>query len=118
MAKIMDSPKEIGCRIRALRQKHGKTQTYFADMLYISPSYLALIESGKRTPTVEVLAQISNLCDVSVDFLLFGKQSSQRDINQKTFQRLTTSYSPADIERSLQLAEYYLQMESHKKKPV
>lgn len=115
MAKVLDSPKEIGSRIRTLRKKHGKTQTYFADMLYISPSYLALIESGKRTPTVEVLAQISNLCDVSVDFLLFGKTSSQGDKNQKTFQRLAATYSSEDIEHSLQLAEYYLQMESHKK---
>ena len=36
-----------GERIRKLRLKKNKTQAYFADILYISPSYLALIEAGK-----------------------------------------------------------------------
>jgi len=111
MSKVLNSPKEIGCRIRTLRKKQGKTQAYFADLLYISPSYLALIESGKRTPTVEVLAQISHICDVSVDYLLFGEPSSQYDLNQRTFQRLAAAYPPADVERALRLAEYYLKME-------
>ena len=50
MNNIILNPKELGERIRKLRFKRNKTQSYFADMLYISPSYLALIESGKRVP--------------------------------------------------------------------
>lgn len=112
MSKLLNSPKEIGSRICALRKKQEKTQSYFADLLFISPSYLALIESGKRTPTIEILAQISNLCDVSVDYLLFGDATSLQDSNQKTFQRLASSYSPDLIEHALHLAECYLKMES------
>lgn len=112
MAKLLNSPKEIGRRIRALRKKQGKTQSYFADLLYISPSYLALIEAGKRTPTVEVLAQISGLCDVSVDYLLFGTPLDQYDLNEKTFQRLTDTYAPSEMRQALQLAEFYLQMKN------
>lgn len=115
MAKLLNSPKEIGSRIRSLRKKQGKTQTYFADLLYISPSYLALIESGKRTPTVEVLAQISNICNVSVDYLLFGEPSEHFDSNQKTFLRLSADYPSEGIEHALQLAEFYLRMEFMKK---
>lgn len=37
----------LGERIRKLRLKKNKTQAYFADILYISSSYLALIEAGK-----------------------------------------------------------------------
>lgn len=103
---------EIGARIRALRKASNKTQTYFADLLYISPSYLALIESGKRAPSIEILALISNICDVSVDYILFGKEDDIENTNAKTFQRITSVYSPRDIEKALKLVEYYLSMES------
>ena len=55
MNNIILNPKELGERIRKLRFKRNKTQSYFADMLYISPSYLALIESGKRVPNLDLL---------------------------------------------------------------
>lgn len=105
---------EMGQRIKKLRLEQQKTQTYFADMLYISPSYLALIESGKRTVTIDVLAQIANVCNVSTDYLLFGTPVSQTDLNQKNFQGLTDKYSPNDISKALQLSEYYLKLESSK----
>lgn len=104
---------EMGQRIKKLRLKQKKTQTYFADMLYISPSYLALIENGKRTATIDVLAQIANVCNVSTDYLLFGTPVSQTDLNKKTFQGLTDKYSPQDISKALQLSEYYLELEKN-----
>ena len=54
-----------GERIRKLRLKKNKTQAYFADILYISPSYLALIEAGKRVPNLDVLVHIAEITDVS-----------------------------------------------------
>ena len=54
----------MGKRIRALRQAQNKTQGAFADMLHISTSYLALIEQGKRTASLDIIAQISVVCSV------------------------------------------------------
>lgn len=102
---------EMGMRIKLLRNKQKKTQKYFADMLYISPSYLALIEQGKRTITIDVLAQIAKVCDVSTDYLLFGNNSDTATQNLKTFQRLTDSYSPEKIQKALKLSEFFLSME-------
>ena len=48
MSDFILDPQKLGERIRSLRLKMNKNQSYFADMLYISSSYLALIESGKR----------------------------------------------------------------------
>ena len=62
----------LGERIRKLRLKKNKTQAYFADILYISPSYLALIEAGKRVPNLDVLVHIAEITDVSIDYLVFG----------------------------------------------
>lgn len=98
----------MGERIKLLRLKQNKTQKYFADMLYISPSYLALLEQGKRTATLDVLAQIAKVCDVSTDYLLFGDRYEQTDTNLKTFQRLSESYSSNEVANALKIAEYYL----------
>ena len=66
------NPAAIGERIRRLRLKQNKTQSYWADMLFISPSYLSLIEDGKRIPKLEVLIQLARVGQVSLDYLVFG----------------------------------------------
>lgn len=99
---------EMGARIKKLRTDQNKTQKYFADMLFISPSYLTLIEQGKRTVTIDVLAQLAKVCDVSVDYLLFGISYEQTENNYRTFQRLSEKYPTHEIKNALRLAEYYL----------
>lgn len=103
---------EMGHRIRHLRTKQKKTQKYFADMLYISPSYLALIERGKRTVTLDVLAQIAKVCDVSTDYLLFGNSTTDNDSNAKALQRLMASYPAHKVSNALKLAEFYLSIDN------
>lgn len=108
---------KIGARIRKLRKKQGKTQSYYADLLYISPSYLALIESGKRVPSIEVLIQIAKTCDVTIDYLIFGDERTTydpQDYIQLMFRRLCDTYSSKQIEKALLLAEYYLLLEDEK----
>lgn len=100
---------ELGQRIRSLRLKRNKSQNYLADMVYISPSYLALIESGKRIPNIEVLVQIARFMDVSLDYLIFGEDDTLSPL-QKAFDRLTSLYSPDEIKKALRLAECYLQL--------
>lgn len=107
----------MGERIKRLRKKQNKTQKYFADMIFISPSYLALIEQGKRTVTIDVLAQIAKVCDVSTDYLLFGSSDIQCDSNFKILQRLSECYSSEKIKKSLLLAEYYLNLEETSSTP-
>lgn len=71
MNNIILNPQELGERIRALRFKCNKTQVYFADMLYISPSYLALIESVKRVPNLDLLIHIAKFTDSLLLSLFF-----------------------------------------------
>ena len=101
----------IGNRIRLLRQKLQITQYAFADMLFISPSYLALIESGKRLPTLEILAQAAKLGHVTVDFLLFGELPSETQELQSWLLALTDRYPADRVEKALALAEFYLELE-------
>ena len=109
MAEFIVNAKDIGIRIRTLRLKQNKTQSYYADLLYISPSYLALIEAGKRIPNIDVLVRISTIADVSLDYIIFGKDDSL-DSEQKAFDRLRSSYPETDVKKALKLAEFYLKL--------
>lgn len=113
MSDFVINPIDIGKRVRQLRLKQNKTQCYYADMLYISPSYLALIESGKRLPTIEVLIHISKVADVTLDYLVYGDDTNMDSI-QKTFDRLRATYSDNDIKNALRLTEYYLELINNK----
>lgn len=103
--------KALGERIRSLRLKRNKTQAYFADVLYISPSYLSLIEDGKRIPNLDVLVHISELTNVSLDYLIFGDESDA-DSLAFTIQRFSKAYPKRKVEQALRLAEYYLKLEN------
>ncbi len=109
MTDFSINPAAIGERVRSLRKKQGKMQAYYADMLYISASYLALIESGKRLPTVDVLAQIARVGGVTIDYLVFGDKTSL-DEEQETFNRLRSSYPKEELDKALKLAEFYLKL--------
>lgn len=110
MTNFSINPVEIGARIRALRIKQGKTQTYYADLLYISASYLALIEAGKRIPALEILVQIAKISDVTIDYLVWGNEKDL-DESQIVFDRLHETYPPDQMKKALQLAEYFLKLE-------
>lgn len=110
MENYVINSQEIGSRIRDLRLKQNKTQNYFADILFISPSYLALIEAGKRIPNIDTLVHISEATDVSLDYLILGEKESSTNHNQRTFERLSKTYQEDEMRRALRLAEYYLKL--------
>ena len=68
--------KQSGERIRKLRNQNGFTQEKTANALNIDQSYYGRIETGKRGCSVELFVQLSDLFDVSLDYLILGKSSS------------------------------------------
>ena len=110
MSNLVINSVEIGKRIKSLRMKMNKTQNYFADILYISPSYLALIEAGKRTPNPEILVQLSKVTGASIDYILTGKTDDTTNPEQRTFDKLSMTYKPHEIRQALKLAEFFLKM--------
>ena len=61
-------------RIKEIREKNpnGKNQKTFAEYLGISPANLASYETGRRTPTDDVIQLICQKCDVNEDWLRNG----------------------------------------------
>lgn len=67
---------EIGKRIRRLRRSAGFTQERLADELNISLDHLGKIETGKHRCSLDILIDIADLFDVSLDQLILGRVQS------------------------------------------
>ena len=74
---------QIGHKIRTKRRKLGVTQVGLSKKLSISPSYLNLIESGKRKVNVDLLLKLANelnieISDISIpsSFVNLSKRST------------------------------------------
>ena len=62
-----------GKRIQQLRMEKGYTQDELAAALNINRSFVSRIESGKKGCSVDVFIQLSEIFQVSLDFLILGE---------------------------------------------
>lgn len=74
---------EMGQRIRDLRIAAGYTQEKLAETMGTHSSYFHYIEAAKKNCPVELLVELSNLFDVSLDYLICG-ESGKETINEQT----------------------------------
>ena len=65
----MDVKKEIGIKIKRLRQKRGLTQEKLAEKVNISTFTLIGIETGKNFMTAQTMEKLLECLDVSLDEL-------------------------------------------------
>lgn len=76
------SQKEMGNRVMESRKKKGYKQESLAKQLNISTSYIGKIETGKNTPSIDLLVEMASLLDVSLDYLVLGKKTETDKIGQ------------------------------------
>ena len=62
--------KNVGSRIKSARKKAGLTQLQLAEKIFVSESYIAMIESDKRNPSTDVVGKIADVLNVDVKGLL------------------------------------------------
>lgn len=63
----------IGKRINEIRVELGMSQTVFARPLGISNSTLSQIETGNTNPNISLLYLLSNVYDVSLEYIINGE---------------------------------------------
>ena len=68
---------ETGRRIAWVRHQRGLSQEKFADELHISRTHLSNLEIGKCSASIDLLVDISNMCNVSLDYLILGRSSAE-----------------------------------------
>ena len=60
--------------LKEIRKKRGYSQLKVAMDLAISREALSFYENGKRSPDVDMLVRMSEYFDVSIDYLIRGKE--------------------------------------------
>lgn len=66
---IMDIKRQLGYKIKRLRQKRGMTQEQLAEMSNISTRSLAGIETGENFMTAQTMEKILECLNITVDEL-------------------------------------------------
>ena len=66
----MKIPEKMNERIRFLRTQHGYTQQEIINNLGVGKSAYSMYENGERTISVEIVAKLAQLYNVSTDFII------------------------------------------------
>ena len=87
----------MGLRIRDARLQLGMMLEEFAAMLELTPGYLANIERGKRSPSLNTLVEMAERMEVSIDYLVRGVQEEEngRNLVLRSDEELNSAYMDA-----------------------
>jgi len=82
----------LGKAIKLIRVNKGYSQEKFASLISITPSYLSLIESGKRNPNTKLLERISSNLNIPLSVLIFiaTEKEDFKDINEDLYEKIST----------------------------
>lgn len=69
----------LGNAIREARIQNHLSQEAFSEMVGITPTHLKHIESEHRKPSIEVLFKIMDILHMSVDNIVFQKESQKEE---------------------------------------
>lgn len=72
----------VGRQIAALRKSAGLTQTDLARLIHVSPSTVGMYEQGRRLPATPTLMTLSQVFDVTIDYLVTGEPRSLKDLKE------------------------------------
>ena len=61
---------DAGTAIRHFRHEAGLSQDGLADRMDVSPSYISMLESGKRYPSIEMLIRIALALNIKPGLML------------------------------------------------
>ena len=71
-----------GERIKRVRTGRELTQEQLAEKINVSRTYIVKIENGLQIGPIEIAIELAMFFDVSMDFLLLGKENYRVDRKQ------------------------------------
>lgn len=83
-------PMEAGMRIKRVRERMGYTQEEMSLLLHTTRNYLAKLETGARTPSIDLWIDISVLTGETLDYLIMGTETDGH-ILRKDIRTLVTA---------------------------
>ena len=81
-------------RITQLRRNLGLSQLQLAQKLSISPSALGMYEQSRRTPSLDTLVSMSQIFNVSLDYLITGTEFAPDPTAPKQHKHPICPYCP------------------------
>lgn len=75
--------REIGEKIRRIREKENITQNALANRAGVSPTYIYQLEQGLKSPTVEYLGYICAGLNISLAEF-FAEEQSEKNVAGRT----------------------------------
>ncbi|AJG96780.1 transcriptional regulator [Clostridium beijerinckii] len=97
--------KILGENIKRERLKLNLTQDQLSEKLDISTSYLGRIERGERNLPLDTLIRISNIFNVSIDYLLRGCIVSNNESISSDVNNLFVGLSSKEMELVLDMVK-------------
>ena len=95
VAKIDFKP--YGAAIKAGRTKQKESRNKAADALFISPRYLANIESKGQQPSLQVFLELVSRYHIFVDQILYGNEAADKSTERRQFEILLDELTDAEI---------------------
>ncbi len=81
----MDFTKNLGIRIRKKREEKGFSQNYLANALNVTRQAISKWETGENAPEISQIVALSNLLDVTTDWLLGSFSNQEGNIEASIF---------------------------------
>lgn len=79
--------KESGKRIATLRKQSGLTQEQLADKLNITVTYLSKLETGTYGGSIDLLIEIAETFEVTLDYVVLGKPLDHAIVLRQTVKK-------------------------------
>ena len=78
----------LGFRIARLRKEKGFTQEDIANKFNISTQAISKWENDASSPDIMILRDLSNMLDVSIDYLLYGEEEQKVRVEKKDINKM------------------------------
>ncbi len=100
MSPIMDTSETLGRRIRDARKMRRLSLRALAESSGVSRSMISEIERGTKSPTIAVLAAVSEALHLPISVLIEGVSASARTAHLTRADEQRTVQDPSGVERT------------------
>ncbi len=107
---------KLGERVKELRRKAGITQIDLAYRIFVSESYIALIESGKRNPSIEIVSKLADVFHVTTDYIVNGSETEEDKLMLKEWNDILKGRPQQEIDSALKMVKAFFECVDGNKK--
>src|SRR5699024_2080301 len=82
----------FGNKLKKERKKRGWSQDYLAEKIFVSRQYVSKWETDKNYPSIEIIIDLSNLFNITIDELLSSDDGLKEKVIQDSNKTVNMNY--------------------------